>query len=151
MIADSRWYPGSGIYRHVWLNVTGPLHIAPWGVYVTTPVVGENEALVSVETRVVNQTPAEARATEPRATVVSSVVNERGEEVASVKSEETVTPLKDRTYAQQVAVAHPALWSPEQPHLYTLVSRVLPGRQTGGRTAHFVRHTEFLFQSGQGV
>jgi beta-galactosidase len=47
VIADSRWYPGSGIYRHVWLTQTGPIHIAPWGVYVTTPVAGDAEALVS--------------------------------------------------------------------------------------------------------
>jgi len=29
VVADSRYYPGTGIYRHVWLNVTGPVHIAP--------------------------------------------------------------------------------------------------------------------------
>jgi len=51
VVADSRWYPGSGIYRHVWLNVAGPVHIAPWGTYVTTPVAREEEALASVETR----------------------------------------------------------------------------------------------------
>ena len=45
VLADSRWYPGTGIYRHVWLNVTGPVHIAPWGAYVTTPIAGEDEAL----------------------------------------------------------------------------------------------------------
>ncbi|HEY1756474.1 MAG TPA: hypothetical protein VGG72_13820 [Bryobacteraceae bacterium] len=35
---SSRWYSGSGIYRHVWLDVTGPLRISPWGVFVETPV-----------------------------------------------------------------------------------------------------------------
>ncbi len=55
VVADSRWYPGSGIYRHVWLNITGPVHIAPWGTYVTTPVAGEAEALVSIETRVIER------------------------------------------------------------------------------------------------
>ena len=34
---NSRWYSGSGIYRHVWLNVTDPLHVANWGVAITTP------------------------------------------------------------------------------------------------------------------
>ncbi|HEY4975503.1 MAG TPA: sugar-binding domain-containing protein, partial [Steroidobacteraceae bacterium] len=33
----SRWYPGAGIYRNVWLEVTGPVHVARWGTYVTTP------------------------------------------------------------------------------------------------------------------
>ena len=34
---NSRWYSGSGIYRHVWLTVTDPLHVALWGIQVTTP------------------------------------------------------------------------------------------------------------------
>ena len=40
--ADSRWYTGSGIYRHVRLHVTDRLHIGPWDVYVTTPEVAED-------------------------------------------------------------------------------------------------------------
>jgi len=108
VVADSRW-----------LNVTGPVHIAPWGVYVTTPVAGEAEALASIETRVMNESPAEARAT-----VVTSVLNESSEEVASAKVEEPIASGKDRTFAQQVAIPRPSLWSPEQPHLYTAVSRV---------------------------
>ena len=38
---NSRWYSGSGIYRHTWLKVTDPLCIAPWGVYAITPQVNE--------------------------------------------------------------------------------------------------------------
>jgi hypothetical protein len=119
VVADSRWYPGTGIYRHVWLNITGPVHIAPWGMYITTPVAGEAEALVSVETVVMNESPAEARAT-----VVSSVMNERGEEVATARAEEPVAPGKSRLFPLQVVVPRPSLWSPEQPRLYTAVSRV---------------------------
>jgi hypothetical protein len=119
VIADSRWYPGSGIYRHVWLNVTGPVHIAPWGTYVTTPVAVTDEALVSVETRVMNETPAQVPAT-----VVTSIVNARGEEVATAKSEEPITAGKDRSFAQQVVITRPSLWAPEQPYLYRAVSRI---------------------------
>jgi beta-galactosidase len=122
VVADSRYYPGTGIYRHVWLNVTGPVHIAPWGAYVRTPVAGEAEALVSIETRLMNETPAEAVAT-----VVTSILNERAEEVGTAKEEEPVAAGKDRTFAQQVVVARPSLWSLEQPHLYTAVSRVYLG------------------------
>ena len=39
---NSRWYSGSGIYRHVWLTVTEPVHVAHWGVYITTPEVSKN-------------------------------------------------------------------------------------------------------------
>ena len=34
---NSRWYSGSGIYRHVWLTITNPVHVEQWGVYITTP------------------------------------------------------------------------------------------------------------------
>lgn len=119
VVADSRWYPGTGIYRHVWLDVTGPLHIAPWGVYVTTPMVSEAETLVSVETRLLNDSPEEARAR-----VATSIVNEEGEEVGSTEVEEVIGPGKDRTFAQQMAVTRPELWSPEKPHLYTAATRV---------------------------
>jgi hypothetical protein len=119
VIADSRWYPGSGIYRHVWLTLTDPVHIAPWGTYVTTPVAGTDEALVSVESRVMNETPVEVSAS-----VVTSIVNARGEAVATARSEEVIAAGKDHGFAQQVAVSRPSLWSPEQPYLYKAVSRI---------------------------
>ena len=153
VVADSRWYPGSGIYRHVWLNVAGPVHIAPWGTYVTTPVAREEEALASVETRVMNESPGEVRAS-----VVTSILNERSGEVASASAEEPIAPGKDRTFAQQVAIPRPSLWSPEQPHLYTVVSRVYLGGKLADelRTPFGIRSFYFspdhgLFVNGQAV
>ena len=48
---NSRWYSGSGIYRHVWLTVMPKLHMAPWGVYVTTPEVTDKSATINVATK----------------------------------------------------------------------------------------------------
>ena len=53
---SSRWYPGGGIYRNVWLTKMSPVHIAHWGTYITTPVIGPAEALVDVKNTVENQT-----------------------------------------------------------------------------------------------
>jgi len=50
----SRWYTGSGLYRHVWLTVTGPLHVAYIGTYITTPVVSDLQATVRVQTTLRN-------------------------------------------------------------------------------------------------
>ena len=47
---SSRWYPGAGIYRNVWLDVTGPVHVARWGTYVTTPKISDEDAEVVVST-----------------------------------------------------------------------------------------------------
>ena len=51
----SRWYTGAGIYRHVWLTVTEPVHIDQWGVFVTTPEVSAGQATVQVLARIVNR------------------------------------------------------------------------------------------------
>ena len=146
VVADSRWYPGSGIYRHVWLNTTGPVHIAAWGTYVNTPVATLAEALVSIETRLMNETPAEVRAT-----LVISVLNEQAEEVGSVKSEEPVTAGAYRSFAQQLTVPHPSLWSPDRPYLYTAVSRVyLDGKVVDEqRTPFGIR--SFYFSADKGL
>ena len=58
---SSRWYPGAGIYRNVWLDVTGPVHVAHWGTYVTTPEVTDDKATVAVKTEVRNRTGQDAR------------------------------------------------------------------------------------------
>lgn len=46
---NSRWYSGSGIYRDVHLSLVNPLHVAPWGVYITTPEITQNSATANIE------------------------------------------------------------------------------------------------------
>jgi beta-galactosidase len=146
VIADSRWYPGSGIYRHVWLNVTGPVHVASWGTYITTPEAQPAEALVSIETKVMNESAAEAKVS-----LVTTVLDAGGKEVATARGEEPVSRGGNRTFAQQVAVPQPNLWSPEQPYLYAAVSRVyLDGRLVDEeRTPFGIRR--FYFSPDRGL
>ena len=117
--ADSRWYTGSGIYRHVWLVSTGTVHVAHWGAFVHTPIVMPREALVTVETSAVNeqQNPAVVR-------LAASFEDASGKEIASVSSENRVAPGATAAFVQQFAVPNPALWSIESPALYTAVIRV---------------------------
>ncbi|HEU5396761.1 MAG TPA: hypothetical protein VFV81_06315, partial [Verrucomicrobiae bacterium] len=56
---NSRWYSGSGIYRHVWLTVRNPIHLPTWGVFVTTPEVSKAEAEVKIASEVCNLTGGE--------------------------------------------------------------------------------------------
>ena len=53
---SSRWYPGGGIYRNVWLVKTAPVRVAHWGTAVTTPEVGEKSATVKIKVSVDNAT-----------------------------------------------------------------------------------------------
>ena len=52
---SSRWYPGAGLYRHVWIDATGPVHVERWGTYVTTPAVSDAGATVAVRTELRNR------------------------------------------------------------------------------------------------
>ncbi len=52
---NSRWYSGSGIYRHVWLNFCNPVHVAQWGTFITTPKVSASAATVNIKTKVQNE------------------------------------------------------------------------------------------------
>ena len=51
---NTRWYSGSGIYRHVWFVKTNPLHIAHWGIYVVTPSVSSESAIIDIKTNIEN-------------------------------------------------------------------------------------------------
>ncbi len=57
----SRWYSGAGIFRHVHLVTTDPVHVAPWGVYLTTEKTGDKEFTVTVRTTVRNDSDKEAK------------------------------------------------------------------------------------------
>jgi beta-galactosidase len=51
---SSRWYPGGGIYRNVWLTKTNPIHVSQWGTFVTTSDVSANSAKVNLRVSVDN-------------------------------------------------------------------------------------------------
>jgi beta-galactosidase len=145
---SSRWYPGAGIYRNVWLDVTGPLHVAEWGTYVTTPEVSDLKATVSVKTEVKNVLDRESQIA-----LRTSVLDESGNRVAEVISQPTpIFAATMLTIPVVVAVPHPHLWDMDHPYLYTLVSEVLEHGRTvdtystsfGIRTIAFDRQKGFL-------
>ena len=112
---NSRWYSGSGIIRHVWLNVTAPLHIPHGGVQVTTPTVSDASATVHVKVSVVNDN---ADVTGD-AHVLVSVLDARSRLVG--RADTPVQPIaagKTGSFETEVPVERPALWSPDSPHLY---------------------------------
>lgn len=112
---DSRWYTGSGIYRHVRLIVTDPLHVKINGTYVTTPAVEVKNARVRVLTTVENNSQA-ARSGE----VVSVITDDKGTEVARIGSRFSAEPGKTAVTEQTIDVQDPKLWSVDTPILYTL-------------------------------
>ena len=116
---NSRWYSGSGIYRHVRVIVTEPIHVMHWGVFVTTPKVSDESATVSVQTRVVNETARPADVT-----LETTLYDHLGHQAGTTQSKLMVAAGKEMESAQTIPVAHPALWSPASPTLYRAVSRI---------------------------
>ena len=119
---NSRWYTGSGIYRHVWLTLVDPLHVGHWGTYVTTPRADSAGADVLVRTNVENG------GTAPRRAVLrATVLDDAGREVAHSDSAVALAAGQQLEVAQRLAVAAPRLWSPEAPYLYALRTELLDG------------------------
>lgn len=129
------WYEGGGIYRHVWLNVADPVHVAPWGTFVSTqmPEPGPDgqaaSATVLVRTSVGDavQDPNIAHAT--AALGVNSyrlrlrVLDPGGRKVA--ETEAAFGAEANPEISQQMTVQKPQLWSVETPRLYTLHTEIV--------------------------
>lgn len=113
---QSRWYPGAGLYRHVHLITTARTHIAPDGVWITTPQVDSTVATVHIETTVLQG----ADTLRSGYTQQTAILYE-GKQVACVEG--------DMTDAE---ITQPQLWSPETPHLYEAVTTL---RDTEGKVA----------------
>jgi beta-galactosidase len=113
--ADSRWYTGSGIYRNVWLTLTGPVHVDHWGAYLYAPEVRDAGALVSVEAAVVNESAA------PAAVRVETVLAAGS---APIVGEARIAAGATHGFTLQGPLANPRLWTLDDPYLYTAVTRV---------------------------
>lgn len=136
---NSRWYAGSGIYRHVWLRVTEPINIPVWGVFVKTPAVSEKKATVAAEVSVQNLSGADA-------TVVlrSKVRDGRGRVRAEVSRPLRVKAGAQVKAEQTLEVRDPDRWSPSNPSLYTMETTL----EAAGNTVD-VEHTPFGIRSVQ--
>ncbi len=117
---SSRWYPGSGIYRNVWLTYTQPVHIAQWGTYVTTAEVTNDTATIEIRTTVLNTLDKDVQVK-----VETFILDNEGTMVTNLVSEIEIEPGSENELTQQLKVDNPQLWDIESPDIYKAVSRVL--------------------------
>lgn len=117
--ANSRWYAGSGINRHVWLIETNPIHVAQWGTYITTPEVSVSSAKVNIQTKVKNETGVSATIT-----LVNKIINTKGVEVARTSSKQNVPANDEYDFNENAMVKSPALWSNKHPNLYKAITEI---------------------------
>ncbi|MEZ5102994.1 MAG: glycoside hydrolase family 2 TIM barrel-domain containing protein [Draconibacterium sp.] len=113
---NSRWYSGSGIYRHVWLKITDPIHIKTWGVFITTPEVNKDLATVKIQTQIQNETNNNRKLRINTKILLNGI-----EKTHKLTSVENIDSLSKKLVEQELKLIEPDLWSPENPVLYTAV------------------------------
>jgi len=117
--SDGWFYEGAGIYRHVWLVKTNPVHVKKWGTFVRSEARG-NEAIVKVRTEIENHGNATAIAR-----VTSTILDPAGKSVGKAAAPPQTLGAEDQLVTEQlVPLRAPALWSLEQRNLYRLVTEI---------------------------
>jgi beta-galactosidase len=121
-VRTSRWYSGTGIFRHVWLIATDMVYLRNWGMAVTTPVAATAQAQAKVQNIIVNDlTTSQTRSVE------TTIYDENGAAVQTASTPVTVAANSIDTCAQTLTLASCKLWSPSTPVRYYAYSRLLNG------------------------
>lgn len=146
---SSRWYPGSGLYRNVWLTKTNAVQVAQWGTTIQTSNVSESSATVALKVNVENK-----GIKDQQVKVVTGIYQAdkaSGVEKLVVSFPISVIHIDDhskQSVTKQVVVNHPALWGPlpqQTPNLYTAVTQLYVGSQLVDtyRTSFGIRDIKF--------
>jgi len=121
----SRWYTGAGIYRHVWLSVTSPVHISHWGSVVTSSSVTSDKATVTVQSTIKNQSDVSQNIL-----VQVSLVSPDGKVFTNEGVKQKVEAGKEQTVTQKISLDKPALWDIDHPQLYTALTKIIINKNT---------------------
>jgi beta-galactosidase len=122
---SSRWYPGGGIYRNVWLVKTAPVHVAHWGAYVTTPQAQPQSATVSIRVNVQNESDAETVVSIKNQVFELGPAGVKGRLASSTESDGVKVPARQSVSSERcAAVESPRLWSIEKPNRYVVVTSI---------------------------
>jgi beta-galactosidase len=151
---DSRWYPGAGIYRNVWLVKTNQIHVSYNGVYCTTPEIKKEQAILSVKTEI------ESHVGDPSSVTIKALVYKLDKNqqpssapvAESVAATATLEGMKSHVFRLDIPVKTPVLWDIENPELYRVVVRIFNGVKVtdvcetnfGFRTLNFTARDGFL-------
>jgi beta-galactosidase len=116
---NSRWYSGSGIYRHVWLQVVSPVHTETWGTFVTTPQLSAKEVLVNLKTKIINESKESSKIK-----LVTKIFDKTSPEIAQAETLFTIEAGKSNIFNQEIKINNPLRWSPDSPDLYKSVTEI---------------------------
>ncbi|HTM93610.1 MAG TPA: beta-galactosidase GalB [Flavisolibacter sp.] len=126
--SSSRWYPGAGIYRNVWLTKVNPVHVAQWGMFVRSRNVSASSATVDLTVQIENKS-----GKEQSIKAVTEVYSLDGQlrkvkKVATFPASVTSIGINDKQQIESsVVIKNPSLWGPppsQKPNLYAAVTRL---------------------------
>lgn len=150
---NSRWYTGSGIYRHTRLVETKKLHFEKWGVFYYTKSIEKDSATLYIKASVLNDNSYSVQ----DVVIRNAVLDHEGNELAFSETPLSINAKSKYTAEQEIKVKSPKLWSVDTPNLYTLKSTILVnGRETdyvftnlGIRTIEYDINKGFLLNGQQ--
>ncbi len=115
---NSRWYAGSGIYRHVWLIKTEKMYLEEWDTFVDASELNGKNAKIKLSTTLHNK-----KGQTVPGTLKVRVLSKQGKEVYSASEDFTIS--NQLPYSSEFTIKNPELWSVENPHLYTAEISIL--------------------------
>lgn len=143
---NSRWYSGSGIYRHVWLVTTNKTAIDHWGTYVTTSDITGASAKVNVQVQLHNDQAS------PQVLISTKLYDAAGKQVAAAGEATSAAQNKNESLmvANTLTVKNPVLWSVENPYLYKAVTQLIEGKKVVDEYTTTVGIRYFNFDADKG-
>jgi len=132
---SSRWYPGGGIYRNVWLEKTAQIHISQWGTQVITPTVSKDKATISITTSIRNHTKNDQNVSLQHHIYELSKQDTLSEKPVLTLPSQALTLASGEEQKSQAtsALKNPKLWGPiphQTPHRYAVVTSVIQNGKT---------------------
>ena len=151
---SSRWYPGAGLYRNVWLVKTAPVHVGHWGTYITTPEVSASAATVNLRVNVDNESDGHATIAVKNEIFELDAKGARGKAIASITTDGfQVNARQTKTCSSQISFKNPRLWSTKNPQRYVAVTSLSQnGRLVDSCETPFgIRKVEFTADKGLSI
>jgi beta-galactosidase len=122
---NSRWYSGSGIYRHVWLSVTDRVYFTKWGSFISTLNSDPDESEIKLSTAIANELSLSSEIK-----LTTSIINPAKQEIMKGIQKLTIEAGRDTMISQSYKIPSPLLWSPDTPDLYQIILKIT-GEESG--------------------
>jgi len=143
---NCRWYSGSGIYRHVWLESKRKVHFDNDGIAITSPSVKNNSATIEVNTTVKNDSD------QPKSIQIQTQIfdSKNNKEVKQTSITVKIDGKSEKVLQQNLKVSSPKLWSPESPNLYNVKVSIIDKEEIADQSIQNFGIRSITFSAAEG-